>query len=111
MRTYRIDDLTSADIAAVRARLHDMDLGAGMDGLYWLPVPQHMLNPVQVAHSESCGPFCLALEADEDALRMELLVRARGMLRCECIAYASPELRAHMIDYLDGLLADLGIAV
>jgi len=111
MRSYRIDDLTTEDIAAVRARLNEMDLAAGMDGLYWLPVPQHMLTPVQQAHAESCGPFCLALEVDEDALRMELLVRARGMLRCECIVYAAPGLRAHMIDYLDGLLADLGIAV
>ncbi|WMW65879.1 hypothetical protein [Nitratidesulfovibrio liaohensis] len=111
MRTYCIDDLTTEDSAAVRARLNEMDLGGGMNGLYWLPVPQHHLTPVQVAHGESCGPFCLALEVDETALRMELLVRARGMLRCECIAYASPELRAHMIDYLDGLLADLGIAV
>lgn len=109
MRTYRIDDLTAADMAAVRARLDAMGLGAGVDGLYWLPVPHGMLTPVQAAHSERCGPFCLALEADGDALCMELLVRARGMLRCACIAYASPPLRTHMIGYLDDLLAELGI--
>lgn len=110
MRSYCIDDLTPADITAVRAQLDAMNLGAGMDGLYWLPVPQHMLTPTQAEHVESCGPFCMALETDEATLRLELLVRARGMLRCACIAYADPDLRAHMIAYLDALLADLGIA-
>ena len=42
-------------------------------------------------------------------LPLELLVRARGRLRCDCVHYAGPELRAHMIAYLEQLLVDLGI--
>lgn len=52
----------------------------------------------------------MGLEVDEHSVRLELLVRARGRLRCECVQYASSELRAHMQAYLDQLLRDLGIA-
>ena len=39
----------------------------------------------------------------------ELLVRARGRMRCECVHYASPELRDRMIVWLENLLVELGI--
>jgi len=38
-------------------------------------------------------------------------VRAQGKLRCSCVAYATPEQRAHIMDYMDNLLRELDITV
>ena len=111
MRTYRISDLTTQDMAALCKRLEAMDLASSMDGLYWLPVPQDMLSEEQAEHQDECGPYAMGLECDDDWISLELLVRARSKLRCSCVHYAAPELRAHMMDYLDGLLAELGVSV
>ena len=45
MRTYTIDQLEEADIAAINTRLLDLELQAGLEGVYWLPVPKGMLTP------------------------------------------------------------------
>ena len=109
MRTYTIDQLEEADIAAINSRLLDMELQAGLEGVYWLPVPREMLTPIQVEHFASCGPYCLALEVDQNAVHMELLVRGMGRIRCDCLSFASQELRNHMIAYLEGMLTSLNI--
>lgn len=109
MRTYTIDQLEEADIAAINSRLLDLELQAGLEGVYWLPVPREMLTSKQAEHFDQCGPYCLALEVDSNAVHMELLVRGMGRIRCECLSFACEELRNHMIAYLEGMLQELGI--
>ena len=109
MRWYAVDDLTDRDVARVRAALEEMRLHSGMEGLYWLPVPEGLLEPDQREHGSSCGPHVMGLELEEEGLRMELLVRARARMRCDCVRYAGPKLRAHMIAWLEDLLAGLGV--
>lgn len=111
MRTYVIDEIMPEHTPLIEERLDSMELGSGMPGLYWLPIPADMLSEVQVEHQESCGPHCMALELGEGYLRLELLVRARNILRCGCIAYASPELEKHMMNYVDTMLKDLGFSL
>lgn len=111
MKLYVIEDLTTDDLKAISQRLQAMELEAGLDGLYWLPVPEQYLSEIQQNHNDKCGPFAMALELLDDSLKMELLVRARNMLRCDCIAYAPPALQTHMMGYMDSLLAELGIQV
>ncbi|GFM35551.1 hypothetical protein [Desulfovibrio psychrotolerans] len=110
MKLYVIEDLTPENIRTVRDHLNSMELGGTMPDLFWLPLPKAMLNQTQSEHAE-CAPHCMALEIDGHMLRLELLVRARNRLRCDCVCYASPELREHMIQYLDDMLAQLGIYV
>ena len=93
MRYFLIDDLRAEETKRLCEHLDAMDLGAGLDGIYWLPIPAHMLSAVQKEHESQCGPYVMALECEETSLRLELLVRARGRIRCECVAYASPELQ------------------
>ncbi len=109
MRTYTIDQLEDAEIAAVNTRLTSMELQAGLEGIYWLPVPRNMLTPLQVEHEGQCGPYCLALEVEDNSLHLELLVRGMGRIRCGCIAFAAPALRDHMIAYLESMLTELGV--
>lgn len=111
MRSYHITDLTSEDIRRITDRLRAMELEAGLEGLYWLPVPPTLLSDVQQRHATGCGPYVMGLEVEDDSLRLEFLVRARGVLRCECVHYASPKLETYMMRYLDDLLSQLGVAV
>lgn len=111
MRLYLLEDLTGEDITAISKRFNELELAGSMEGIYWLPCPQDLLSETQQAHADECGPHCMAVEIDSSTLRMELLVRARNKLRCECVSYASPELRTHLIQYIDNMLAELNIYV
>ena len=110
MRSYVLDEFMPGELARIANRLEEMELFAGMEGLYWLPVPPELLTPLQREHERECGPYVLALEILDEALRLELLVRARNRLRCDCVAYAEPELVQRMIAYLHALLDELKIA-
>ena len=77
MRYFLIDDLRAEETRRLCEHLDAMDLGAGLDGIYWLPIPAHMLSAVQKEHESQCGPYVMALECEETSLRLELLVRAR----------------------------------
>jgi len=109
MRTYTIDQLEEDNIAAINSRLLDLELQAGLEGVYWLPVPKDMLTAMQTEHFEHCGPYCLALDVETNAVHLELLVRGMGRISCECLAFASEKLRNHMIAYLEGMLQELHI--
>lgn len=99
-----VEDVPPDSMATLRTLLDAMELGAGLEDMYWLPVPEEMLSPVQAQHQKSCGPHVLGLELDGSSVRLELLVRARGRLRCECVHFAAAPLRERMINYVDELL-------
>lgn len=111
MRTYRIEDLRREDLQRLTRTLQAKGLASGMDGLYWFPLPPELLMAEQREHAPRCGPHVLSLEVLDDALSLELLVRARGILRCSCIAYADQSQRAWGMDTLDTLLRELDIPV
>lgn len=110
MRTYTIDQLRDEDTAALIDYLDEAGLKGSIDGIYWLPVPQTLLTPIQKEHQDSCGPYCLALEVDEQALHLELLVRGLGRITCACVGFASEPLRDHMIAFVEDVLKELTIA-
>ena len=110
MRCYLIEDLREDDIKRLKTRLEEMELSGLMDDLHWFPLPPALLTPEQQEHKD-CGPHCMALEVGETWIKLELLVRARNILRCSCVGYATAEQRAHMMDYLDTLLKELDISV
>ena len=110
VRSYYIDECMPGELERLAERLDSMRLSAGMEDLYWLPAPKNLLTSLQRRHERECGPYVLALEISDAALRMELLVRARNKLRCECVAYADQRLVSHMIGYLHALLDELKIS-
>ncbi|HIW01430.1 MAG TPA: hypothetical protein H9894_09645 [Candidatus Desulfovibrio intestinipullorum] len=107
MREYVISDLKPAETQALEEALTARNLAAGIEHLYWLPVSE--LTAVQKEHAASCGPHVVALEVEETALRMELLIRAKNRLRCDCIAYADAGQTRALLASLHELLAELGI--
>jgi hypothetical protein len=111
MRYYVIDELRQGDLERIKESLATRGLTGGLDDIWYLPVPEEMLGDEQREHCGECGPYTMVLETGEDWLKLELLVRARGKLRCSCIAYATPELRARVMDWLDTLIRELDIPV
>lgn len=109
MRYYSLDELQPAEMARLKAALAQRGCAGAIEDIYYYPVPEADLTPEQRDHLTDCGPYVLALETGEDWLRLELLVRAKGRLRCGCIAYAAPEVRARAMAWVDALLRELDI--
>ena len=109
MRSYLIDEITPENMDKLEAWLTEQDLRSGIDRLYHFPLPPKLLTPTQREHAAECGPFYRAVETGPDWIKLEYLVRARKIMRCACIAYATPDQEAHMVSYLDNLLTDLNI--
>jgi hypothetical protein len=106
MKSYVIDELRYQDFEKLKAYLDETYGQDTLGGLYWLPLPADLLEPVQSDH-EACRPFCLALELLEDRLVCELLVRTRERVRCDCIAYATPRQREWLIAVVDAIFEKL----
>ncbi len=115
MRDYLIEDLQPGQLALICNALKARGLSGSLEGIFYLPLPDELLTETQRTHAAECGPHIFALEAldgpGEPALKLELLVRARGKLRCECVAYATPAQREYVMDFLDAFIRQLDIAV
>lgn len=109
MRSFLIDEITPENMTRLESWLTDQELRSGIDQLYHFPLPPKLLTPIQQDHAVTCGPFYMAVETGQDWIKLELLVRAKGILRCECISYATPAQQDHMVSYLENLLTDLQI--
>jgi len=111
MRSYLIEELTEDDMHSIKARLSEKGFKGALDDIYFIPFPVEMLNDEQTEHAAECGPYVLVLETGQDSIKMELLVRGKGRLRCSCISYCTPEQRNQMIDFLDNFIRELDIPV
>ncbi len=115
MRTYLIEDLYENDYEKIINALDELNFNGPLKGIYYLPLPEKLLQQEQVDHMDECGPYFMALEGIEgvsdNVLKLELLVRGRNKIRCSCICYATPEQRKHMIEYLDQFIEELEISV
>ena len=115
MRCYLIEDLTREQGKAIAEALASRGFAQPIDGLFWIPVSEELYTDIQREHCEECGPYVLGLEIVDEpegcSLKMELLARAKGRLRCACVAYASPEQRDNAINFLDDFIRELDIPV
>ena len=115
MRTYLIEDLVDEDYDKVISAFDDLELKGPLDGIYYLPLPEELLQQEQKDHLGDCGPFFMALEAirhsSGNQIKLELLARARNKIRCSCVTYATSEQRKHMIEYLDQFIEELEVSV
>lgn len=108
MRSFLIDEITPEDMEKLENWLREQELQS-IEHLYHFNLPPRLLTPLQQEHAPECGPFYMAVETGRDWVKLELLVRAKRILRCACIAYATPEQQEYMSAYLENLLNDLGI--
>ncbi len=108
---YLIEELTEGDMERIKARLTEKGFSGSLDDIYFIPFPMEMLNDEQTEHLPECGPYVLILETGPSFVKLELLIRGKGKLRCSCISYCTPEQRKQMIDFLDDFIRELDIPV
>nr|MBF0223147.1 hypothetical protein [Desulfobulbaceae bacterium] len=108
MRQIVINELGPEESEKIHTYLQKNAEAAGIAGAFWLEIPEELLGDAQAGH-ESCGPFLFAIEAGEDFVTYELLVRSQRNLHCTCTAYPSAEQRAYLLDKFDLMVTELGI--
>jgi hypothetical protein len=108
MRQLLINELSRDETGKVKDFLQTNSRPGGLDGIYWLQLPAALLAAAQIGH-ESCGPFAFAIEAGEDFVSFELLVRSESNLHCDCTCYPTLEQRAYLLAFMDRLLQEQGI--
>ena len=111
VRSLLIDEICPEDMHKLQTWLQDQELRSAIEDLYHFALPPRLLTPLQNEHKASCGPFYMAVETGPDWIKLEYLVRAKKILRCACVAYATPEQQTYMSAYLEGLLTDLNIVL
>ena len=103
MRQYVIDELSREERDNLDSYMKRTLRQGGMEGMFWLPVPDDLLAEAQQGH-EQCGPFFFALELAEKKLIIELLIRSQSNLHCSCISYASKAQREYLLGFVDTML-------
>ncbi len=108
MRYYLIDEISNQDMEKINTFLIDHALQSEMEGLFWVQIPEDLLNPTQVTHG-TCQPYLFAIELGMDWLKAEFFIRSQNNLRCTCPAYCTPEQGEFIIQYLQDMIQTLNI--
>jgi len=64
MRQYRIDELRPGEYEKIKSYMDDRFGPSAVDGLYWVPLEDGLLDDVQRTHTD-CRPFYFAVELDQ----------------------------------------------
>lgn len=108
MKQYVIDQLREDDYEKIRQYLDTNAEKTMLGELYWVDLPENLYAPVQREHKD-CRPFYFAVNLTKRYVAFEWLIRSRQILRCACVAYATPDQRDYIIGYGDKMLKDLGL--
>lgn len=110
MKQYVIDELRWQDYEKIKAFLDKKWGPSEIGGIYWVPMEQEFLAPVQAGHIE-CQPIYYIIDLQPDVMSCELLLRTKSRVRCDCIRYANKEQTDRIIRFADDLLETLEIKV
>lgn len=109
MRQVVIDELSPMERDNIDSYLKRSLKQGPMIGLYWMQLPDDLLSPTQLDHKQH-GPFHLAVEVTNTAVKFELLVRSQVNLHCSCIAHATAAQRQYVLDFIDKMVEEEFIA-
>jgi len=101
--SYVIDEIKKADIEKVRAYLKGKNYKSPIEDIFWIQIPEELLNATQKEHFASCGPYIFSLELGRDFIKLELLVRATNKIRCSCISFATKPQRDYAINLVENI--------
>jgi len=105
MRQFVIDELSPMECDNIDSYLKRTVKMGPMIGLYWIELPDDLLSEAQQDH-EDHGPFHLAVEVTNSAVKFELLVRSQTNLHCSCIAHTTPIQRQFVLDFIDRMVRE-----
>ncbi|MCP4160171.1 MAG: hypothetical protein GY760_08870 [Deltaproteobacteria bacterium] len=108
MRQYLIDELRVEDQDKLRNYFKKNSKESGFDDIFWIELPNEILNSIQKDHTD-CMPFYVAVDLEETFISIELLIRTRKSMRCECISYADNNQRDWILEHIDSIFNKLSI--
>ncbi|MBM4276081.1 MAG: hypothetical protein FJ134_16735 [Deltaproteobacteria bacterium] len=108
MRQYLLDEIRKGDLTRLRDYLNDHAIAAGLEGIWWVDLPEDLLSPEQFSHRDH-HPFRFAVELGDDFVRFEFLIRSRETMRCSCIGYATRPQRDFILGFADRLVEELAL--
>ena len=108
MKQYVIDEIRAPDYEKISAYLNEEFGSPEMGGIYWIPLPEMLMNDVQQAH-KTCQPYYFALDLVHECLSCELLVRTKSRVRCDCMGYANESQRNWIVSVVDAMFEKLEI--
>jgi hypothetical protein len=106
MRQFVIDELSPMERDNIDSYLKRSIKRGPMIGLYWIELPDDLLSETQQDHNKDHGPYHLAVELTNTAVRFELLVRSQVNLHCSCIAHATSAQRQFVLDFIDTMVTE-----
>lgn len=108
MKQYVIDELRPEDQQRIKDYL-DAHFGpADMETLYWIPLEPSLYSKDQRRH-EQCHPLYIVVQLTAASISVELLVRTKNRIRCDCIRYADQAQMKWAIDVVDAIFENLEI--
>lgn len=108
MQAFVVDALTKEEVRRLAQVLPQYTQPSPVDGLYWIPLPEEVLAPVQKAHVD-CQPHYLAVELGEDFISFEFLVRNFQRVRCDCICPATDPQKLFVLELAKKIFASAGV--
>ncbi len=109
MKQYVIDELRPEDHDKIKEYLDETYGVAEMGAIYWVPVAAETLTEIQREHAD-CQPYYFAINLAQNRFALELLVRTKNRVRCDCIGYASKDQRVWIMEAVDAIFERLDIA-
>lgn len=109
MKSYFIDEIPSPDIMKIREFLSENAMQSNLEGIYWMKMPDDILNRNQFEHRE-CGPHVFAIEIGRDWIKMEFFVRSLKNMRCTCSGFCTTQQRNHVINFANDIIQSLDIS-
>jgi hypothetical protein len=106
MRQYLLDEIRKTDQPRIRDYLNEHAIAAGLEGIWWVDLPEDLLSPEQFSH-QNHFPFRFAVELGDSFVRFEFLIRSRETMRCSCIGYATRQQRDFILAFADRLVEEL----
>ncbi len=108
MRTYLIDELSPTKTGEIRKFLEEHAIRSSLNQIFWVRIPDDLLSEMQFQHNK-CKPHVFALELGSDWVKLELFVRTLKSLRCDCPGYCTGQQRNFILNFADGMIAQLDI--
>ncbi len=108
MRQLLYDEISESDIKKIKRYLTKNAIASPLGDIFWINLPEELYDETQKSHKD-CQPFYFAIEIGSKYLRIELLIRSRQRLHCQCIKYANKSQRDFIFDFADKLMERLKV--
>ena len=108
MKYYLIDEVSGPDMERLSAHLRDAGKASGLEGMFWIKMPEEYLGEIQSRH-ESCKPYVFAVELGAGTVKAEYFIRSQKGMKCSCSGYADQGQSMFIIRFMDEMIVKLGV--